>query len=81
VGSRRPKPRFTDIGQSWAELVAKQPEQAKDDLADPSGIGHDFYRSESGLMFEEAIQDVHRIAEVPGMTMAWKPVNWSEVKL
>jgi hypothetical protein len=58
-----PKAGFADIGQPGAELVAEEPKQAEDDITDPGGIRHDFDRLELGLVFEEAIQDGHRIAE------------------
>ena len=80
-GIETPKARFADVSQPRAKLVAQQPKQSKHHVTDPGRIRHDFHRPQPRLVFQQAIEDVHRIAQRPGMTMAWKPVNWSEVKL
>ena len=68
VGPRieAPELRLADVGQARAELIAEQPKQAKDHITDPGGIGHDFHRPQTRLVFQEAIEDEHRIAEGPG---------------
>jgi hypothetical protein len=39
-----PELRFAEVGQTRAIQVAKQPKQAKDQITEPRGIGHDFHR-------------------------------------
>ena len=54
---------FANIGQAWAKLIAQEPKQSKHHITHPSGIGHDFQRSQSRPMFQKPIQDIHRIPE------------------
>src|SRR5713226_968422 len=58
-----PETRPANVSQTRAELIAKQPKQAKDNVAVAGGIGHDFEGLEGSLLFEQAFQDIQRVTQ------------------
>jgi hypothetical protein len=61
-----PKVGLVNVSSARAELIAQEPEEPTARVACSGGIGHDFSRSQAGLVVKQAIRDAHRIA--PG---AW----------
>ena len=61
-----PEPGVAEVGQAWAELVAKQPEQAEHRVGIGGGVGHEFDRLQLGLLFEEKGEQHQAVAQGAG---------------
>ena len=68
IGGLVDPPEFcaADIGQAWAELESKQPEQAEDGVRIGRRVGHDFHRLKLGLLIEQKSEDYKAITQGTG---------------
>ena len=52
-----------EVGEPGAELVAQEPEQAKDQIAVACRVAHDLVRAQAGLLLQQALQDEQGVAD------------------
>lgn len=67
--------------QVAGKIVAKQPKQASNDIAEACRVCHDFYWIQPGLLLKKPCQHKNGITKRTGNDMPWKPEYWSETKL
>src|SRR5205823_1083741 len=63
---KTPKAGLAGIGQAGRKLVAQEPEQPKYHVTGTGCVRHDFGGIETGLLLQQALQNVNRIPERPG---------------
>jgi len=66
-------------GAELGSRAARTAERAASEYA--AGVGHEFDRLQLGLLFEEKGEQHQTVAQVPGTTMPFRPLNWLDSRL